>query len=146
MDHIFTSENSALVSGRLKFRIILFLIIAVVMFGIMAYDVVLREAPWWMALAGLAVGLGIGFIFGRLARVRWHDTEEKVVTQNDAMGIVVIVAYIGVAALRNVVLHDILSGNALLTVTFALAAGVLFGRFYGMHISIMKVLNERKAA
>ncbi len=145
MDHIFSAKNRPLISNRLKTRSALFLLIAIVMLGIMAYDVIRGDAAWWMALAGIAVGLVIGFIFGRLARVRWHETEEKIVMQNDAMSVVLIVVYIGLAMLRNVLLHDILSGAALLAVTFALASGILFGRFLGMHISIMRVLHEGRS-
>lgn len=143
MEHIFKAENFKYVSKRLKTRIFIFLVIAVLMFGVMSYDVLEGQAAWWMAALGVIVGLVIGFVFGRLARVQWHESEEKIVTQMDAIGVVVIIAYIGLAVLRNVLLEDFLSGTALTTVSFALVSGILLGRFFGMHISIMKVLKER---
>ena len=119
----------------------LFLVLAFVLLCFVAYDIYSGVAIWWMALGGLAVGLVIGFIYGRLARVRWHETEEKIVRQNDVFAYVLIAAYIALSWGRDVLLGDILSGAALTAVSLAVASGVLIGRFIGMHIVLMRTIK-----
>jgi hypothetical protein len=145
MDNIFSPHNRPLVSNRLKLRTIIFLVIAIGMLCVMGYDVFLGEAVWWMPILGLIVGLGIGFGYGQLARGQWIEEEQHIAIQTDAIGIILIIAYIALGSVRDILLKDFLTGTAVLVVSLALASGILFGRFWGVHRSIMEVLRERRA-
>ncbi len=144
MAHPFSSENRSFVSKRLRTRLLMFLGISLVILCFMVRDIVVGDVVWWMALIALAVGLVLGYIFGRLVRVRWHENEEKIITQMDTAGFIVIGVYILLSIGRNFLLRDFFAGAALTAITLAIVAGVLFGRFIGMNVAIMQVLRTRK--
>ena len=145
MDHVFSTENRGYVSSRLRTRLILYFFISIVLLVLIAYDVVVGDTSWLVAFGALLFGGVIGFIYGRFARVRWHETEEKIVMRYDALAIILIVAYVLFSYLRDWFLGRLLGGAALEAVTFAVLAGLLFGRVLGLHIAIMRVLRKRKS-
>ncbi len=127
---------------KLYIRQRIFQLISVALLGFIAYDTYLGYVSWWQALLAIIVGLGLGFVMGRLMKVRWDADDERVVTQMDVIGVIAIVAYIILALLRNAVLSQWLSGSALTTISLSLVAGILYGRYLGMRRSIRKVLKE----
>jgi MFS family permease len=143
MDHIFKQHNRKYVSKRLQRRIMLFLGISAVLIAFVLYDLVTGQAPAWMLLAGFFVGLGIGYLYGRLARLRWHADEETIVRHNDVLGYVLIAGYMAVSYEREVLLHDYLSGAALIAVSLAVGSGVLIGRFLGMQFIMLRMIRKR---
>ncbi len=143
MDHIFSPKNREFVSKRLRVRLALFFLISFVIGFLVLTDVIKGEAAWWMALAALAVGLVIGYIYGRFARVRWHPTEEKIIMQYDVLGFIIIGAYILFGIFRELLLEHFLGAVALQAITFSVLTGVLIGRFLGLHVANMRVLRER---
>lgn len=141
--NLFTKENRGRISRRLKSRLGIFAVITVLLAGFVAYDIATGAAAAWMLGLALVIGLPLGYVFGRLTRVVWHEGEEKVVQQMDVLGFVLIGLYVLVAVLRNVILRDLVSGATLTAVSLALATGLLIGRFGGLYISIRRALGDR---
>jgi uncharacterized membrane protein YjjP (DUF1212 family) len=105
------------------------------------YNISIGVVSWWMGILALVVGLIIGFIYGRLTRIQWHPTEEKIVTRMDSIAYVLIAGYILLSLVRDWLLGDILTGAALTAISLAVVSGILLGRFFGLHISIMRMLR-----
>ena len=145
MEHIFSAGNKERVSSTLKTRLILFLIISIALLALIVDDVMTGQATWWMALTAIVAGLIVGFFYGRYARVQWHESDEKVVMRYDTMGFIIIGGYIVFSFLRDWLLSDILTGAALETISLAIIAGLLFGRFFGLHIAILRKLQQGRA-
>lgn len=144
MEHIFSSGNREFVSKRLQTRLGIFFLISFVLLFLVVQDMINGVLAWTTGLIALAFGLVLGFIYGRLSRVQWHETEDKIVMRYDVLGFVLIGAYIVLSIFRNLLLDHYFSGVALESISFAVLAGVLIGRFFGLHIAIMRVLRERK--
>lgn len=126
---------------RLYARQRIFQIIALILLGLIIYDTYIGDITWWVALIAIVIGLILGFIMGRLVRVRWDVEAQQVVTHMDIVGIIVIVLYIAFAFFRNALLSHWLTGAALTATSFALAAGILYGRYLGMRHSVNKVIH-----
>lgn len=139
------NERTHRVAGKLRFRLAIFLLIGLAILGFVTADVVRGDLPFLFALGAIALGIGIGYIIGRVANVKWHDTETKVVTQMDAIGFIAILAYIGVRLVGNWLFAHWLSGAALSAFTLALLGGALVGRFLGLMRAISKVLDRASA-
>jgi hypothetical protein len=144
MDHIFTGNNWQLVSRRLRSRLILFLVIAIALIGFAFYEVATGVMSWWVGGLTLIVGAAVGYVYGRLVRVQWDEHESKVVTRLDTVGVIIIIAYIVLAYFRETLLADFFTGAALTAIGLTLAGGILIGRFFGMHLSLMRVIREHR--
>lgn len=137
-----TVPNGHLIDSRLRIRLTMFLLISLVLMGFIIYDLADRVITPLTAGIALVTGLVIGYGLGRSVYVRWHETEEKVVTQMDTVGMLAIGAYIVFALLRHKLLGEWLTGIALTGATLTLVAGLLFGRYLGMRYSIQKVVRK----
>ncbi len=131
------------VDRKLRIRMAIFLLIALVLLGVVLRDVWLAILAAWVAAIALLAGLAIGYIMGRLVNIRWHEDEEKVVTRMDIAGGIAIGIYIVLALSRSWLLGHWFAGVALTAITFATAAGVLMGRFLGMRTNILRALDAR---
>lgn len=113
------------VDRKLRIRLGIFVLIALVLLGLAAYDVVRGDLAWWEAVLTLVMGLGIGYLFGRAVKIRWHESEEKVITQMDLLG-------------------EFFTGAVLTAITLAAVSGILIGRFLGMRQNIRRTLSEER--
>lgn len=127
---------------KLRFRLGLFLVIGIGLLGLICWDVFQAVLPWWMAIAAVGIGYAIGVVFGRSMKVRWDAERERIVTQLDIVGILVIAIYVVLAIFRNWLLDQWLTGVTLTAVTFAVAAGVLIGRYFGVRHRIRRLIEH----
>jgi O-antigen/teichoic acid export membrane protein len=138
-------SRRALVDKRLRFRLAIFLAIGLVILGFVGYDVLRAELSWWLALLAIALGVLAGYGIGRAAQIRWHETEEKVVSQMDVVGIAAILIYVGFRFSSNWLIGHWLTGVALSTFTLAVLGGALVGRFLGIRHSVKRTLDRPRA-
>jgi hypothetical protein len=143
MDHIFSSKNRPLIGSRLRTRLLIFAVGGIILLGLIGYDIAIGIISWEIGIISLIVGLLIGYIYGRLARVRLHETTQQVVMQYDIITYVIIAGYIVLSYFRDILLSDYLSGAALEAVSLALVSGILIGRIFGLNIAILKLLRQK---
>jgi hypothetical protein len=143
MEHIFSPENRAHIGSRLRTRLNIFALGGLILLGIIAYDIYTGVMSLLVGIIALIAGLLVGFIYGRLARLRLHETTQQVVMQYDVITYVIIAAYILLSYFRDVLLSDYLSGAALEAVSLALVSGILIGRIFGLNIAILKLLRQK---
>jgi hypothetical protein len=131
------------IDKKLRFRLGLFLLIAVGIFGFIVYDVVMGALSWWIAGTALLFGLAIGYVLGRAMKAQWHETEDIIVLKMDRLAMLALGAYVVIDLSRNWLLGHWLTGVALTAAALAVLSGALFGRFLGMLHSVRKRLRER---
>jgi len=130
------------IDRRLRFRMGIFLAIGVVILGVGFYDILRGELAWWLALAALLIGAAVGYGLGRMARIRWHDEEERVISQMDVIGFAAILVYVALRLGSNWLFAQFLSGAALSTMSLILLGGALLGRYLGLRHSIAQLLHR----
>lgn len=130
------------VDRKLLVRLSIFLGIAVAMVGIVGSDVVHGDLSWQFAGFGFLSGGVIGYILGRILTVRWHETKRKAFMEMDITGFIAIGVYIALRLSEDYVLGEWFTGAALSTLSLAVLAGALFGRFLGLRVSIAKLIEE----
>lgn len=130
------------IDKRLLLRLGIFLVIALVILGIVVRDVWIGDLVWWLAALGFLVGTLIGYVLGRMLTVRWHETKQKAVMHMDVAGFVAIGLYVALRFGGNFILSEWLTGVALSTLSLAILAGALLGRFLGLRISVVKLVEE----
>lgn len=126
----------------LRARLIIFLVIALAIFVIVVRDVAAGDLSWALAVIGIVIGLGIGYLLGRILTVRWHETKQRAVMEMDVAGFIAIILYVALRLAENWLFGHWLTGAALSTLSLAFLAGVLFGRFLGLNVSVRKVIAE----
>lgn len=132
------------VHKRLLSQLVIFAVIGVVMFGIVAYDIWTAIITIPLSILGIGIGVGAGFIVGKFYRIRWHEETQKVVTGLDRFGVIVIIIYIGFSIFRSQIFGKFVHGPALTAIGFASAGGVMMGRFAAIADNINKVLKKQK--
>jgi hypothetical protein len=125
---------------KLRFRLYLFFTLALVMLGILAYEIIQTTLSLTLAFIGFAIGLFVGFAAGRMFDIKWHEETSRVVSRMDKLGAIVLIAYITFAILRSWIFGHWLQGTALMAFTFSILAGVMSGRLISMQQSIKKIL------
>ncbi len=135
-----TLREEGKVHQKLLTRVRLLLVIALILLLISAYNLIMRPADAFTALALCAVGFLLGlFVFSRMNVVEWNEAESIVQTgRMDAVGFAVIALYI----VFEISLRTFLKDFFPLSVTTLLLAGIfgtIFGRAVGTVIEIHRV-------
>ncbi|MBI2102660.1 hypothetical protein HYT55_02380 [Candidatus Woesearchaeota archaeon] len=124
---------------RLRFLFAVFMFMAI----IISYDVVVGAIRFLLALSGVLIGIGLGFLAGRMMRIRWHEKKNKISTEMDKQGVIILVAYLIFVFFRDRLLGHWLDGAVLTAFGFSLLTGILFGRYLNMKLEIERVLKEK---
>ncbi len=132
------------IESKLLMRLRIFMIIMSVIIGIVAYNIFLNQISAILAFAGLALGIVIGLMAGRMFKMSWHIETEKVVSRMDKIGFIFLAMYIAVEIGRKWFFGHWLEGAQLNAFGLAFLSGLLLGRFLSMIQSINKILIEEK--
>ena len=129
---------------RLLIQLIIFAIVAIVMFGIVVFDVFTNALSFSLAFLGIVIGLIIGFIVGKMYIIKWHKKTEKVIVSMDRTSILIIILYIAFRVFEKPLLSPYINPTMIGAFTFTILAGIMFGRFLSMRIKTKKILKEQK--
>ena len=129
---------------RLRIQLIIFAMVAIVMFGIVVFDIFTNALSFSLAFLGIIIGLILGFIVGRMYIIKWHEETEKVIVSMDRTSVFIIILYIAFRVFEKSLLSPYINPTMIGAFTFAILAGIMFGRFLSMRIKTKKVLKEQK--
>lgn len=131
------------VHKKLIFRLRKFAVLFVIMTGVIIYDIVAGVVPIPLAIAGIALGLIIGFTVGHLSNIIWHEETNKVIAKIDRDGIIILVIYIAFSISRRWMFGHWIHGPALSAFCFSIASGVTLGRLLSTRFQIKEILKEQ---
>jgi hypothetical protein len=127
---------------RLRHRLTLYFFIALVLVGIAIYHIIVDEVSTLYPVIALALGMGLGALVSRMFHISWDRGAKQAISQFDAYGIAILVAYIFFAFFRKHLVEQFIHGPSVVAATFALFAGTMIGRLLGMRGRIKEVIHE----
>ena len=142
MKHATLAHYQNHVERRLRNRLIMYAIISIVMVGLFIYHVVTDHVSLLYPLIALALGFFAGWAISRSRSVSWDAGAQKVVSRIDMYGFIILILYILSVSLREQIIAYFVNGSAILATTFAFAAGIMFGRVWGIHGRVIEVIGE----
>lgn len=132
------------VDKKLVNRQRIFFVIIFILLTIDVINVIEKKMSVVLAVSGFLLATMIGLSLSRMFKIFWHEEKQKVVSQLDTIGTVLLVLYIGVEVGRNWIFGYWLSGAALTAFGLIVLTGLLLGRFLGTFIKINKALLKSK--
>jgi uncharacterized membrane protein YqgA involved in biofilm formation len=130
------------VHTRLKRRIVLFLGISVVMTGISIFHVIREWISILYTILGLSIGLVIGLSVARIFKISWDKKAKQVISKFDTIGIIILVLYLAFEIFRTKIVGYFVNRHSVFAVSFAILAGVMYGRFLGIRGKIRQIFEE----
>jgi hypothetical protein len=97
-----------------------------------------------LAILGIAIGLIVGFIVGKMYIIKWHEETEKVIISMDRTSIFIIILYIVFRVFEKPLFSPYINSAMLGAFTFTVLAGIMVGRFISMREKTKKVLKEQQ--
>jgi hypothetical protein len=130
------------IDKRLRSRLRLYLILAAVMVGIVISNWLRHRLSLEFSIIDMVAGVMVGIISSRMFHISWDHDAQKVVSQMDLLGGIVLGTYIVFEITREVLFNHYLASLAL-AATLAFAAGTMIGRVLGTRGKIVKILREQ---
>lgn len=137
-------KHSHHLDRRLRFRIILYMIITVILLGVIIFNIYTHALRPTLGLIGLAAGIGIGIITTRMFKMSWDKDAKKIVGRLDIYGIIILVIYVGFEIFRGKIVGYFTHNFQVAPVGFAVLAGIMFGRVLGTYTWVIKILKEQE--
>ncbi len=131
-------DKRVLIRLRILFAIFILMVI------IILYNILDHRIRFLLAFSGLLMGIGLGFLASRMIKVKWQEKNNKVITEMDGVGVIILILYILFEYNRNAIFGRWLEGATLTAFGFSLLAGMLFGRFMSTKMDIKDILKEKK--
>lgn len=132
------------VHGRLLIRQIIFVGIIIIITILSSINIFNGRINPLLAVFGFGIALGVGLLLSRTFNVLWHAEKEKVVSQMDIMGILVLSIYLFIDVNRLFLFRHWIHGQALSDFSLILIGGLFCGRFLGTHMRIDTIIREQK--
>ncbi len=135
------AARRALVDRRLRLQLRIFLGVFVVMLVLDVVRIIRDDVnPLW-ACGGFAAGLALGVILARTKVLGWNASEGMVVGTMDALGIIILSAYLAFLVLRSRILGSRVDDAATVgMIGLAMTGGAMLGRVYFTMRGIRRLL------
>jgi hypothetical protein len=132
------------IDTRLRFRLRVYFVIAVVLLFIMFENIAKGIFSLHTELGGLLLGGVIGVLVARMYKISWQEDMQKIVSQLDVVGGIILVFYIGFEIFREEILLHFLSSATVAALTLPIIAGIMLGRLFGTGRKIIRILREER--
>ncbi|MDQ5971648.1 MAG: hypothetical protein QG566_594 [Patescibacteria group bacterium] len=131
------------IDKKLVRRMTMFAIILTIMTGVLVYEIFISNINFLWIIVGIAVGIFIGFVAGRIFTIEWSQEKKVVVGRLDLIGGIVLTLYILVSVGRSWIFAHWFKGMMLTAFTFSFIEGAMIGRLLSMRFNIKRVLIEQ---
>lgn len=141
---LYTSQNKSFkqhVHPSLRRRIRIFIVMAVIMFAIVLFDIIQGTLGLEVAVVSIVIGSVVGYISSRIFHLSWDHDGNHVVGRIDKIGLFVLVAYIAFEIVRASLVQEWLPASTS-AITFAFVASALITRVLGLRGRIVRILKQ----
>lgn len=137
------SEFKDKIHKRLRIRLMIYFVLAVVILGISIFHIIRDQASFIFCIIGFMAGLGIGILATRMFKISWDTNATQVISRFDAIGIVILILYILFEINREKIVEHFISGPSVIAVSFAVLSGLMCGRVLGIRGKISSIFREQ---
>lgn len=127
---------------RIKFRIIAYIILSLLMIGIAVYDIAMDYVGIISSSIVVIIGLAIGYAISRMFHISWDHEAELVVSRLDTFGVIILIAYIFLELRRTELVGIFVNDGSAYALSFILLTGIMIGRVLGIRRRVQKILDE----
>ncbi len=90
------------------------------------------------------VGLFVGTIASRILTITWDKGAKKVISRMDIVGATMLIVYTVFELYRSEIVAYFVSEHDIVSVSFALLAGIMYGRLLGIKGKIGEIFEKQK--
>jgi len=137
-------DHTQHIDKRLRFRLRLYFLIAVILIGVLIFNVIRGSLQLDFGIEGLVIGILLGVITSRMYHTSWNKDAKKVVSRLDVYGVLILILYVVFEIFREKIVGYFTHDVQVATVGFAVLAGIMLGRVIGTRGKIMRILREQK--
>lgn len=137
-------RNKQHIDRKLLFHLRFLFAVFILMLIIISYDIVVGAIGFLFAISGVLIGTGLGVLWGRTMNIKWYEEKNKVVTEMDKQGVIILMTYLIFLYFRDRLLERWLEGAVLTAFGFSLLTGILLGRYLNIRLEIERILKEKK--
>ncbi len=137
-------ELSHRVHLSLKIRLIFYFVLSFAITGISIFHIVSDDADIFFPTIGFAVGLFVGTIASRILTITWDKGAKKVISRMDIVGATMLIVYTVFELYRSEIVAYFVSEHDIVSVSFALLAGIMYGRLLGIKGKIGEIFEKQK--
>ena len=130
------------VHKRLRLRVVVYFMISIIVLGISIFHIIEDYASVSLCVVGLLLGVFIGLGVARMYKISWDRRAEQVISKFDFFGIVILIFYIIFEIYRERIVAEFIHGPSVVAVSFAVFAGIMYGRVMGISGKIKKIFIE----
>ena len=129
------------IENRLIRRLRLYLIVTLVIFAAIVFEVLEGRFVLALAFTGVLIGLVVGIIVSRSRHLSWDEETNTVIGRIDWIGAVLLVCYVVFVFTKSYFAGLYVQGAALFAVILGLTAGTMLGRVLATRHGINKLLE-----
>lgn len=138
-----TPDLKEKVHKRLRIRIIIYFVISLILIGVSIFHMAKDNASVLLSTVGFLAGNLIGLIVSRMFKISWDHSAEQVISTFDVIGIIVLLGYVAFEIFRTRIVEYFVHGPSVIAVSFAVFAGLMYGRVLGIRGKIISVFREQ---
>lgn len=140
---IIDEEVKDKIHKRLRIRLSIYLVVSALVLGVSIFHVISDKASPVLSAVGFILGMIVGVVFSRMQKISWDHKASQAIATFDAVGIVFLIIYVLFEIYRNEIVEHFVSGPSVVAVSFALLAGIMYGRVLGIKGKIKEIFEEQ---
>ncbi len=110
--------------------------------AVIIFEVIMGRFNLILALMGIILGIVVGIIVGRVYTLSWDEETNKVVSNIDGIGAVILVCYLIFVFTKTDFFSNWVQGNPLFAVILGITAGTMLGRVLSTRKNIEKIFES----
>lgn len=131
-----------LIDKRILLKIRAFFFIYLVLLVMVIIDTVRFSVNFFTPILGILCGIAVGILFSRMSKLSWNESENKVISKMDYMGIALLILYLVFTVNRTWILEHFVHGRTLTVASLSVIAGTMFGRLLGTRMRLLRIISR----
>ncbi|MDB5254120.1 MAG: hypothetical protein JWL80_186 [Parcubacteria group bacterium] len=128
----------------LRLRLWFYFVLVIAEVGLALSHVVEDHVFALYPLVAIAVGIWFGKFVAKAFHISWNEETEEVVTRWDKYGIIILVLSGILELFKEEIVSYFINGSAVIATSFALIAGIMYGRIVGLSDRAARIYGENQ--